>query len=233
MTMRTLREFEARGIVDPESKLELAPEGDLLSKTEEALFLARSKGGWLDDQTKPERNKLMAKVSETIADFEGRVPYAYDDHTGKKWTRNSKGDPTVGVGFNLNRPDADKLMKEIGVKKSDVLAGKVELTEAQQDQLLDLSMRETSNWLRDHFKGVDMENHRWMALLSIAFNSRWNERGPTLIGPRLTAAVKEGRWDDAAIEIEEHSAGGVPKRLLAGIKARRRKEANLFRGAVL
>jgi GH24 family phage-related lysozyme (muramidase) len=67
--------------------------------------------------------------------------------------------------------------------------------------------------------------------MSLAYNSRWKANGPTLIGPKLTSAVKEGRWEDAAYEIEFNSAGGVPASLKKGILARRRYEAALFRGA--
>ena len=50
--------------------------------------------------------------------------------------KDSLGIPTVGVGFNLNRPDANAVLASVGAKHADVVAGKP-LTDAQVDALLD------------------------------------------------------------------------------------------------
>jgi GH24 family phage-related lysozyme (muramidase) len=217
-----------RGVVSPDAAL-TATGDDLSAKTMAALSATRTQGGWLDDRTKPWGQRFMTAVSDILEDFEGRTSLAYSDFTGRRWVKGSQGNPTVGVGFNLNRPDARELLVKVGADYDAVKAGDAGLSRKQQDDLLTLTVTKTANWLRDHFKGVDMPNHRWQALVSVAFNSRWGDHGPTIIGPKLTAAVREGRWEDAAREIET-SIGGVPPRLKAGIAARRRVEANLFRG---
>lgn len=225
-----LDSFVADGVVSPQSRLEDDDTASIQERTGRMLERERSSGGWLDDITKPVNERFLHKTSAFISKHEGRVPFVYDDHTGRAWGPNSKGDPHIGIGFNLKRPDAAALLKQVGADHAKIMRGEQVLTDAQMDKLLGLTMKDTANWLREHFDGVNMANHRWMSLLSLAYNSRWSDRGPTLIGPRLTKAIREGDWKSAEREIRENSLGGVPRNLLPGITARRNEEADLFAG---
>lgn len=223
--------MSTRGIVDPKSAMD-AQGDDVEELTEDAISKSQDAGGLLNDVAAPGNQQYFAELSTFIEQHEGRTSFAYDDHTAKPWADGAanKGDPTVGVGFNLNRPDARQMMEKIGVDLDDVKAGKVRLSRSQQDRLLSETLRETNNWLRSHFKGVTLRNHQWVALTSLAYNSRWSKSGPTLIGVKLTKAIREGDFVAAAHEIESNSAGGVPARLKPAIQARRAKEAMMFRG---
>ena len=110
------------------------------------------------------------------------------------------------------------------------MSGKAELTEEQAFDIVAAVSTQNLLFLRERFKGVAMERHQWSALMSLAYNSRWKNGAPTLIGPNLTRFIKAGNWEEAANEIEFRSAGGVPPHLQKGIDHRRRLEAQLFRG---
>jgi GH24 family phage-related lysozyme (muramidase) len=221
-----MNELQSRGVISPQTAVDDDPEADLDTRTRAGLLRERSNGRWLDDLTAPRHRRFLTEVTAILEEHEGRVPYVYDDATSRAWGPKAKGDPTVGIGFNMTRPDARALIKKVGGDYDKLMAGKTVLGQAQQDKLLALTVRESANWLRNHFEGVEMNNAKWMALISLAYNSRWDESGPTLIGPKLTAAIREGRWDEAADEIEFRSA----KSGRLGIVTRRKRESNLFRG---
>jgi GH24 family phage-related lysozyme (muramidase) len=221
-----MNELQSRGVISPQTAVDDDPEADLDTRTRAGLLRERSNGRWLDDLTAPRNKRFLTEVSTILEEHEGRVPYVYDDATARAWGPKAKGDPTVGIGFNMTRPDARALIKKVGADYDKLMAGKTVLGQAQQDKLLALAVRESANWLRNHFEGVEMSNHRWMSLISLTYNSRWDESGPTLIGPKLTAAIREGRWDDAADEIEHNSN----KSGRLGLTTRRKHESNLFRG---
>ncbi len=227
-------ELQARSVITPEGRLAVGPSGDLTRDTKPVLSASRAADHWLDDLQAPHSRRFMVSVADVLEQNEGRTAFAYDDETGKRVVPGKpvKGSRTVAVGFNLDRPTAKRLVEQVGADYAAVRSGRAPLSRGQQDKLLALAVRETVAWLRDHFKGVDMTNHRWQALISLAYNSRWNDRGPTLIGERLTKAVREERWEDAAREIAT-STGGVPAHLKRGIEARRKREANLFRSSLM
>jgi GH24 family phage-related lysozyme (muramidase) len=199
-----------------------------------ATLGSMSEGSFLDDLSQPNGQKFMTQFAEFIEDVEGYESYAYDDNEGGVgWSQSTKtGAPTIGFGLNLQRPDIDDILKAVGApKKKDLLANKEIMTREQATAALGIVAQKNATWLKKHFEGVPMERHRWLALMSLAYNSRWGVNGPTLVGPKLTKAIKEGRWEDAAYEIEFNSSGGVTARQKAGILARRRYEASMFRGA--
>jgi GH24 family phage-related lysozyme (muramidase) len=120
----------------------------------------------------------------------------------------------------------------VGADFDKVLAGDEELDQNQIRQLTHSTAQKTARWLYGHFKdnAADLKQHQWVALLSLAYNSRWNENGPTLIGPKITKAVRNGDLDAALHEIRENSQGGVAASQLPGIRIRRAKEAAMFAG---
>ena len=57
----------------------------------------------------------------------------------------SRGIPTVGVGFNLKRSDADQKLKSVGANPIKVKQGKQELTNNQIETLLVGDLKITKN----------------------------------------------------------------------------------------
>jgi lysozyme len=70
---------------------------------------------------------IIKSIIPRIKKHEGVKPKKYTD---------SRGVPTVGVGFNLRRPDADKKLKSVGSNPIKVKQGKQALTDYQMDSLL-------------------------------------------------------------------------------------------------
>jgi GH24 family phage-related lysozyme (muramidase) len=167
-----------------------------------------------------------------IAEHEGRVPYVYDDYTGAAWKPGgkNKGDPTIGIGFNLARKDAREKLEAVGADYDKIMAGKEQLTNAQQDKLFEMASSEVVAWVDNEFRDDQLTRNQKIALYSLAYNSRWRNGRPTLIGPKLTEAIKKKDWEKAHFEIAENSMGGIPDNLKRGIKIRRTKEAAMFRG---
>lgn len=136
-----------------------------------------------------------------LAVFEGRGKVGkpglmYLDH---------KGIPTVGVGFNLHRKDADDCLKYCGVdehKLKDIKNGTLALTETQMMSLLEITVAEAEQTVRNKIGSQIFETlhekQQW-ALVSLAFNS------PALIGQHLkeysSAGTTSEHQEKAYLEI--------------------------------
>lgn len=200
----------------------------------DAVKQSDARATFLVDWSTPEGAKFQEASLTFITEHEGFVPYVYDDHSRARVTpgKPAKGDPTVGIGYNLKNPTAREDLKSVGVDMDALVAGKVELTEKQARALASIHLKRVTRWLHKHFEGhrESIPQHRWIALTSLGYNSRWNKNGPTLIGPKLTAATIAGDVEAARFEIEKRSGGGVPKHLDRGIGIRRRKEFRMWEG---
>lgn len=76
---------------------------------------------------KTSADEIIKSIIPRIKKHEGIKPKKYTD---------SRGIPTVGVGFNLNRSDADTKLKSVGANPIKVKQGKQALTTEQIDSLL-------------------------------------------------------------------------------------------------
>jgi GH24 family phage-related lysozyme (muramidase) len=232
-----VNEMVDRGLVSPQNATGVADDDfdwdqgswDVLdSQINKTLDKEFKEGNPLDDRTEAFGNRFMERAKTFIGEHEGDVEYVYDDSRPGKLPWNaakSQGNPTVGVGFNLDRPDADKLLKKVGTSKKELMAGGL-ITKDQSQALLALGMQESLGWLRKKFADADLAQHQWLALSSLAYNSRWTKSGPTLIGPNLTRFIKAGDWASAASEIRHRSNATKNK----GLAIRREKEARMFEG---
>lgn len=70
---------------------------------------------------------IIKAIIPRIKKHEGVKPKKYTD---------SRGIPTVGIGFNLNRSDADAKLKSVGANPIKVKQGKQSLTTQQMESLL-------------------------------------------------------------------------------------------------
>jgi GH24 family phage-related lysozyme (muramidase) len=68
-------------------------------------------------------------------------------HEGYRRTvyKDSKGIPTIGVGFNLLRPDARSKIQSLGADYDSILSGQSSLTDQQVNQLFDLTLQEVNH----------------------------------------------------------------------------------------
>jgi len=77
-----------------------------------------------------------------MREHEGSRPYAYKD---------TKGNPTIGIGFNLADKDNKKILAGMGYNVNDVIAGKVRLTEPVIQELYTTSIakatKDAAKWV--------------------------------------------------------------------------------------
>jgi GH24 family phage-related lysozyme (muramidase) len=161
--------------------------------------------------------KNVNEFKKHLANFEGRGKVGgtpglmYLDH---------KDIPTVGVGFNLKRKDADDCLRYCGVKENelnDVKKGKLALTETQMMSLLEFNVAEAEKIVRnkigtDTFEALH-EKQQW-ALVSLTFNS------PSLIGPNLkkytsseaTSSDQENAYVEILLKSNKHNHHGLQNR---------------------
>ena len=57
----------------------------------------------------------------------------------------TKKNPTIGVGFNLNREDSSALLKRVGANPAKIKAGKAKLTDSQISTLLNNDLIQAKN----------------------------------------------------------------------------------------
>jgi lysozyme len=107
---------------------------------------------------------------------------------------------TVGIGFNLERSDANERISSIGLNYDDVKSGLVSLTTEQVYLLLDDDIDTailTANMLFKHFTALSVT--RQIILVDMAFNL-----GQTRLSRfvKLIDAVNTSNWVRAASEMQ-------------------------------
>ncbi|MGE0252720.1 MAG: hypothetical protein AB7G80_03195 [Dongiaceae bacterium] len=165
------------------------------------------------------------------------------------------GKITIGVGFNMDAPDARKNFNQALGQKDPALFNAVRggqaLSAGQIGQLLEFSIMKARNaacrQLGMHAQNKQGSEREWFlggkkifsrlnanqqcALISMAFNN------PALIGPKLTGFICEGEFDKAANEImspalKNETQKSSKQRRLSGLDNRRLREAALFEGNI-
>lgn len=84
------------------------------------------------EQPKPHNNEIRDQLKQ----HEGYRRTVYKD---------SKGIPTIGIGFNLLRPDARSKIEALGADYDSIMSGQSSLTDQQVNQLFDLTLKEVNH----------------------------------------------------------------------------------------
>jgi GH24 family phage-related lysozyme (muramidase) len=85
--------------------------------------------------------------------------------------RDTKGIPTVGVGFNLTKPGARELIEGVGANYDDIRSGRAALSRQQIVQLMSDDIETAINDARSLFSNFDeLDGRRQRALIDLAFN---------------------------------------------------------------
>jgi GH24 family phage-related lysozyme (muramidase) len=214
-----LEEARSRGLLDNSAVLE-APDGD----TEFVdWFKDQMKATDKYDTRRPVEDQFLIATADFIENSEGRRFLAYDDATSRPIAsrgRKVKGHPTIGVGFNLDRPDARETIEKLGLDFDRVYAGLDRMSNNQINQVLAKDVKDHSEAVKAIFPGKKFAAHELRALTSLHFNL------PGLIGSGLQAAINSGNNMAAEHEIRNRSnAGQIP-----GLQKRRHLEADEFIG---
>jgi GH24 family phage-related lysozyme (muramidase) len=136
----------------------------------------------------------LAQLREQLERHEGKRTKAYKD---------TKGHPTVGIGFNLDRPDAKQKIEALKLDFARVRAGQVTLTEAQIQQLFDADVAQAMTDARALVKNFnDLPAEKKMVVIDMIFNL-----GPAGFGKfhKLIKALEGEDYARAALEMR-HSA---------------------------
>lgn len=148
-----------------------------------------------DKQTKTvekSNSPSLEELENFIAPFEG-------GYIGKAY-KDSKGIWTIGVGFNLQRQDADKILASIGASKKELIAGRQTLNKSQMSALF-----------KENLKTAINDAHSWIPNLSslpkevqlICIDMSFNMGGPTLRTFINTGQkIKAGKFSEAADLLE-------------------------------
>lgn len=226
-----LTDLRKRGFVPPSSGLTKATPrfdtsedftttlGQLLSDQRQ-----RRRGATFDTTETPVNATYRQRRYDFLKRHEASRTLAYDDATGKPVTSGPiTGNVTVGIGFNMERPDSPEVFqKATGLGRAEfdaVKSGRRRLSEQEVRALFDHTIQEAEDIVSSRL-GDDLPEHERIAAVSMAFN------GPSLIGPKFTAAIKSGDRRAALNEILYNSNA----KRINGLYNRRYAEAALFAG---
>ena len=138
--------------------------------------------------------------------------------------KDSRGLRTIGYGFNLDDPGnfnmAGKVLGVSPKEMQNIRNGRKNITIRQAQVLFEASVGQAENIVNTRLKGVPLRSNQRVALVSMAYNS------PSLIGPKITAALKNGNGDAVMHEILNNSN----RRKIRGLQKRREREAGMFKG---
>lgn len=89
--------------------------------------------------------------------------------------RDSLGIPTIGIGFNLTRPDARKIVQSVGAEYDAVLAGIDGLSEEQIKQIFAITIKiayeDAKKWMPNY---DSLPKNIKLAILDLSFNMGYN-----------------------------------------------------------
>lgn len=125
----------------------------------------------LQQQTQQASQGLVSEneLESFIAPFEGGfIARAYKD---------SKGIWTVGCGFNLERPDADSILKSIGATKEGLISGKETLSQDQMSKLFRVNLKTA---ISDAQKWIPNLSGQPKEIQLICVDMSFNMGGPTI-----------------------------------------------------
>lgn len=140
---------------------------------------------------KAEDSKLtFDDIFNFVKEHEGYRPHVYKD---------SLGIPTIGIGFNLTRPDARKIATQAGADYDAIVQGIDDLTDNQIKEIfkitLTIAYHDAKKWI-PNFDGLP-KNVK-LAILDLSFNMGFNR----LSGFTKTRSyILKGRFDLAANEL--------------------------------
>lgn len=131
--------------------------------------------------------------------FEGFIPYVYDDKTGKAWGEEpiqKDSTPTIGGGHAIfgDGTHEENIAAFLSQYK-DSAPTPDDLKELFERDMLEHKDRAVAG-MGDSWDGFTPELQA--GLISAVFN--W---GSYTKWPKFTAAIKEGRWDDAILELDD------------------------------
>jgi len=175
----------------------------------------------LVEQAKAKEEDALAPYIDMLKAEEGFKTKMYKD---------TKGIPTIGVGFNLTRSDAPEVFRQcFGDQCGDVMARakdpKRGMTDAEVERLtrhdLETTFLPRTRKAVGKFEELPLEART--ALVSSAY------RGSLLGSPKTLALINAGKGSEAAAEYLRNKEYEASKKAKTGVAPRMEREAEKFR----
>ena len=148
-----------------------------------------------------------------IKKHEGVRPHVYPD---------SLGIPTVGIGFNLQRPDAKAIFNKLNLNYDGVLSGKTDLTNDQVKALFTECLQIAYKDVKQYIPGFDsLPRNIKLGLLDMSFNLGYTRLSKFIKTKEL---IQKGDYKNAAVELKNSKWAGQ-------VGNRARNIINLFSSA--
>lgn len=140
-------------------------------------------------------------IENLIAKHEGRRPTVYIDSVGKQ---------TIGIGFNLDAPDAQAICKNLGMDYPAILAGDV-LSDGQIDSIFDYQLNKVIAQAQITLPTfTTMPDEVQAVVCDMIFNLGW---AGFQSFQHTIYCLKSGSWKDAAANMKTSKwAQQVPNR---------------------
>lgn len=129
-------------------------------------------GDWLVE-SQSQSDSSENKIPDASGDIINSLVERLKKHEGvrDKVYNDSAGIPTIGVGFNLNRPDAPEKIKKLGLDYNSVKSGKKTLTPQQIDSLLKQDIKSSWNSAKDIVENfVSLPSNAKSVIVEMIFN---------------------------------------------------------------
>jgi len=131
-------------------------------------------------------------ILDFIKDHEGYRPNVYKD---------SLGIPTIGIGFNLTRPDARLIAKKVGVNYEDILSGKSALTDEQIKEIFKITLTIAYNDAKKWIPNFDsLPKNIKLGVLDMSFNMGFTRLNKFV---KTKDYILKGEYGNAANEIQK------------------------------
>jgi len=152
-------------------------------------------------------NLSFDEIYDFIKKHEGVRPHIYKD---------SLGIPTVGIGFNMMRPDAKSLFKKLGLDYNGVLNGSVDLTEQQMRDLFIECLKIAYKDVKQYMPNYDsLPKEIKLGLIDLSFNMGINRLSKFV---KTKEYIVNGDYKSAAKELKNSKwAGQVGNRAVSVI----------------
>lgn len=130
-------------------------------------------------------------VLDFIKQHEGVKPHVYLD---------SKGIPTVGIGFNLLRPDAKSMISNLGLDYNKVLSGTQDLSNQQMHDLFNASLKIAYADAKKYIPSFDnLPRDIKLGVLDMSFNLGFNRLSKFI---KTKEFIMKGDYKSAANELK-------------------------------
>ena len=148
----------------------------------------------------PSPPALIQKAEDTKLTFDDILAFIRE-HEGYKPAvyKDTRGIPTIGIGFNLLRPDAKKIALQAGVEYNDIITGKTSLTEQQIIEIfkitLGIAYKDAKVWIP---KFDSLPKNIKLGILDLSFNLGYTRLSKFI---KTKEYILAGNYNKAANEL--------------------------------